>query len=411
MTTHHAENLRAAAPPEAAAAAHTSTDDTVAHAHVPQRRKARAPVADELHRSVHDEHHPSGDGTPAPRYAPVARGVTSRMSTLVLRERIHERVLLLGNRFRVIRSIDVAASCFPERPFKAALTAAQRALRGMTKARLLARYRTDRQQTVYAITARGAAWLNDAGHDGAPSVRRVSDMSNPEHRLWLQFAVIACEARGLVAFSESETLARIASQTDAGKKQAQGMLEVAYTYRGRTVRQQLRPDALALEADSATWFEIDASKRGAARETALAALVMSIGGRLAFGPRLRRVVVLTKTERIRKRAHAVLNDLVHSTKGQVLIDTRRQVKKVDDNVYEIWGAVEKRYPDGRTAFIDARLGYVIVQPLPVWLPKLRVQAGGERIPGWFDDASLPYTRPTALTPWSPCSSPLLDVES
>ncbi len=67
--------------------------------------------------------------------------------------------LKLANRFRVVRTIDVAVGCFAERPFKAALTAAQRAMRGMVKDDLLRRYRTDRFQTVYGLSGKGADWL------------------------------------------------------------------------------------------------------------------------------------------------------------------------------------------------------------------------------------------------------------
>ena len=68
---------------------------------------------------------------------PPPRGATAHMSSLALREAIYLRALLLANKFRVIRTIDIAAFCFPERPFKAALTAAQRAVRGLVKSQLL----------------------------------------------------------------------------------------------------------------------------------------------------------------------------------------------------------------------------------------------------------------------------------
>ena len=119
---------------------------------------------------------------PAAPKQPPPRGATAHMSSLALRDAIYERSLLLANRFRVIRTIDIAAACFPDRPFKAALTAAQRAVRGLVKGDLLRRYRTDRFQTVYGLTQRGVDWLVDHGYDAASSVRRVSDMTNPEHR-------------------------------------------------------------------------------------------------------------------------------------------------------------------------------------------------------------------------------------
>ncbi len=147
---------------------------------------------------------------------PPPRGATERMSSLALRDAIYERSLLLSDKFRVIRTIDIAAACFPERPFKAALTAAQRAVRGMVKRGLLRRYRTDGFQTVYGLTQRGFDWLPDLGHDAASSVRRVSDMTNPEHRLWAQFLVICAWARGLDAVTEAELLQRLSATASAG---------------------------------------------------------------------------------------------------------------------------------------------------------------------------------------------------
>ena len=101
------------------------------------------------------------------------RGLTAQVGTLALQDRIWSRSLLLVDRFRVIRTIDIAVHCFTERPFKAALSAAQRAVRGMVKAQLLARYRTDRFMTVYGLTQQGAQWLEDRGFEAAASVRRV----------------------------------------------------------------------------------------------------------------------------------------------------------------------------------------------------------------------------------------------
>jgi hypothetical protein len=175
----------------------------------------------------------------------VARGLTTSMSTKQLKDGIWLRTLLLANRFRVIRTLDVAVACFPERPFKAALTAAQRAMRGISKADLLRRYRTDRFQTVYGLTQKGVDWLDEAGHDAASSVRRVSDMTNPEHRLWAQFWVLACEARGLKAETEQELLQSLNKGVKPGEALVQGMLTVT-TMRGkRASTLQLRPDAVA----------------------------------------------------------------------------------------------------------------------------------------------------------------------
>ncbi|SEB98901.1 hypothetical protein SAMN02787142_0679 [Burkholderia sp. WP9] len=180
----------------------------------------------------------------------IDRGLVAVIPPNQLRHTIRLRALSLANRFRVIRTIDVAIACFPERPFKAALTAAQRAMRGMTKAKLLLRYRTDRFQHVYGLTVGGAQWLDDHGDGGVPSVRRVADMSNPEHSLWMHFVTLACEARGLVARTESEALQALNKSRPSESPVRQGFLKV--TARARKL--DLRPDVLAYEPDGVTWY-------------------------------------------------------------------------------------------------------------------------------------------------------------
>lgn len=339
--------------------------------------------------------------------AKVARGLSEDVATLRLRDAIWLRALLMANRFRVIRTIDVATSCFPERPYKAALTAAQRAVRGMVKAKLLTRYRTDRFQTVYGLTARGAASLQEGGVDAASSVRRVSDMRNPEHRLWLQFLVIACEARGLRAETESEVLRSLNKGATAGQPMVQGLLSVTWTRGGKTVRQSLRPDAIAYEADGVTWFEADISKRGAGREAALASLAIGVGRTLPGGEVLRRIVIVCKTGRIRLRALAVLRGVGAEQNGKVLVGDRVHLRECEEGVFEVWRALEEKLGDGRSRAVDRRLGHVVIQALPTWLPKLRVQEAGEPILGWFSDGLLPYRRPASLPAWPACTSPLL----
>ena len=338
----------------------------------------------------------------------VPRGLAASVATHQLRYGIWLRGLSLANRFRVVRTIDIAAACFPERTFKAALTAAQRAMRGMVKAQLLARYRTDRFQTVYGLTKRGADWLEDQGVHAASSVRRVSDMRNPEHRLWFQLLVIASEARGLRAWTESEVLRELHAGA-TGAQSAQGMLAVSWTAGGRTARQNLRPDAVALEPDGVTWFEADISKRGTGREAALTALARSVGTPLAFGGPLRRVVVCCKSERIRKRAEAVMSRLMAEMRDHVLVGSRVHLRSAEEGVYEVWRGMEQALADGRVKVEDKLVGHVVVQQLPVWLPKLRLEDGDMPIVGWFADGALPYRRPASCPGWQPCRSPLLSA--
>ena len=341
----------------------------------------------------------------------VARGLAATISTTKLKQAIWLRALLIANRFRVIRTIDVAVCCFSERLFKAALTAAQRAMRGLVKADLLKRYRTDRFQTVYGLSQKGVDWLDEAGHDASSSVRRVSDMTNPEHRLWAQFWVLTCEARGMKARTEQELLQSLNKGVKPGEALVQGLMLVT-TMRGkRACTIQLRPDAVAYEKDGMTWLEVDRSKRGSDREASLAALVSSVGRALKEGSILRRVVVFCKTERIRKRALAVVNGLAQANNAEVLTAGRRHFREVEPGTYAIWTALESKLKDGRTQLLDTLVGYVIVQLLPIWLPKVKIDASNTHsLAGWFGENYLPYKRPDALEPWKMPVSPLATLQ-
>ena len=345
--------------------------------------------------------------------SPPPRGATEHMSSLALRDAIYLRALLLANRFRVIRTIDIAAYCFPERPFKAALTAAQRAVRGLVKGQLLRRYRTDRFQTVYGLTQRGVDWLGEHGHDAAASIRRVSDMTNPEHRLWSQFLVICAWSRDLDALTEADLMQRLNENAKPGAKSApatkQGYITVDVHRAKGTFRKHLRPDAVAYDdkRNGVAWFEVDRSKRGSDRQADLAALIGAIGSRTADGKVLRRVVVMCKSERIERDAVRVVETFASTMNGAVLIEGRRHIRRYDEGVYEVLSAVPLKRTDGRTVLRDELVGHVIVQLLPTWLPKVRIDTSNTwSCNGWFDDNYLPYKRPPVLGRWSEPTSPL-----
>jgi len=342
----------------------------------------------------------------------VPRGLTAQVGTLALQDRIWARSLLLVDRFRVIRTIDIAVHCFAERPFKAALSAAQRAVRGMVKAKLLARYRTDRFMTVYGLTQRGVEWLEDRGFEASASVRRVTDMTNPEHRLWSQFLTLCAEARRLRAMTEQELLQMLNRDHKPSQTAIQGLLHVTTRSAGKRRHLTLRPDAVAIEPDGVTWFEVDRSARGSDRAASLRALVLSVGAETTLGQPLRRLVVFSRTSRIHLRVLATLDGLVKDSAAVGLMEGRRQLKKVGDGCYEVHQTVEDRLRDGRTRLLDRLAGHVIVQELPVWLPKVRLDGRGDwPMRGWFDENYLPYRRPSVMQPWlRPCSpllSPLL----
>jgi hypothetical protein len=263
---------------------------------------------------------------------------------------------------------------------------------------------------VYGLSQKGVDWLDEAGHDASSSVRRVSDMTNPEHRLWAQFWVLACEARGMKAQTEQELLQSLNKNVKPGEALVQGLLTVT-TMRGKRASTiQLRPDAVAHEKDGMTWLEVDRSKRGSDREASLAALVSSVGRALKEGSILRRVVVFCKTERIRKRALAVVNGLAQTSNTEVLIAGRRHFREVEPGTYAVWTALESKLKDSRTKLVDTLVGHVIVQLLPIWLPKVRIDASNAHsLAGWFGENYLPYKRPVGLGCWGVVDSPHIPV--
>ena len=351
----------------------------------------------------------AADDTALPRQ--MARGLAASISSTKLKQGIWLRALLTANRFRVIRTIDIAVCCFAERPFKAALVAAQRGVRGMVKAELLKRYRTDRFQTVYGLTQRGVDWLEDAGFEAQSSVRRVSDMTNPEHRLWAQFWTLACEARGLTAMTEQELLQHLNKDSKPDQPLVQGLLTVTSTQGSKTRTIQLRPDAVATEngkSGGTIWLEVDRSKRGSDREASLAALASAVGRTLKDGTTLRRVVIFCKTERIRKRAVAVVNALARAKNAEILISGRRHFRETEPGCFEVWTALESKLANGRSRLVDALAGHVIIQLLPIWLPKVRIDASNTHsLAGWFEENYLPYRRPEGTGSWGAMASPLL----
>lgn len=350
----------------------------------------------------------TGDAIPPTK---VRRGLTDNLSARHLRSAIWRHALTLADRFRVIRTIDIAVRCFPERDYKAALTAAQRAMRGLVKADLLKRYRTDRFQTVYGLTQRGADWLRDLDHEAAASVRRVSDMTNPEHRLWSQFLVLAAEARGLRAWTEAELMQHLASTCPGDTDASRGLLMLMATTPSGSSTKALRPDALVAESDGATWLEVDRSARGSDRAADLRGLALSVGSKLADGQVLRRVVVFTRTERIGRRVQAALRQAAEHAADAALVKGRRQLKQTPSGEFEVWLTEDRVHRDRRVSLVDRLAGHVVVQALPVWLPKLRLDGrGGSSTAGWMGENYLPYRRP-GLTAWPTLTSPLLGTHS
>lgn len=276
----------------------------------------------------------------------------------------------------------------------------------MLKDRLVGHFRTDRQQHVYGLAQGGVNWLADHDIDAASSVRRVSDMTNPEHLLWANFIVCCAQARGLEAYTEPELLQALGHLGEGGKP-AKGLLRVSAYVQERTITRYLRPDAIAYESDGATWFEIDRSKRGSEREAMLGGLFTSVGRRMQNGLPLRRVVVFAKTQRTYQRALTIACNKTEAEGCRLRSEGDGQLRPTGTvGLYEVWALLRKEHSDGRSSLIEARTGHVMIQQLPLWLPRVRLDTSNVvPVHGWFPDNYLPYARPTVLIPWAKPISP------
>lgn len=308
------------------------------------------------------------------------------------------RALRLMNRFRQLRAIDLAAGLFPEREFKAALSAAQRLIKGLVAHRMLLRYRSLSGQTYYALGEAGARWLRQNGDasdvDALASASRASDRTNPEHDLWSAFAVLACEHRGLRALTEKEFLPSLFVGRDLRKRShALAVLDERGQEKG------LVPDAIADDGrKNVVWIEIDRSERGAGRLADLVALVGRCGADVYLGSDhplgtlpLRHIVVLCKTERILRRhiSHLTGRNAANGLPRVRTLGGEPALRHIAPGVFDVMRDVERKLPDGRIALDCKAEGRVHFQLLPTWLPSFSYRPGS-RHDGWFCDGYLPF---------------------
>jgi hypothetical protein len=117
-------------------------------------------------------------------------------------------------------------------------------------------------------------------------------------------------------------------------------------------------------------------------------------------------VLHAKNERILKRALAILRVQANAS-DRPHAPGERTFREVDEGIFEVWTEVEQRIPDGRIGLVDRCVGHVIIQLLPTWLPKVRIDAKNKHpLTGWLGENYLPYRRPEALGPWPRPASPL-----
>lgn len=306
------------------------------------------------------------------------------------------RALRLLNRFRQLRSIDLAVGLFPEREFKAALSAVQRLTKALVAQKMLLRYRSLSGQTYYALGEAGARWLRQNGDeldgDATASASRVSERTNPEHDLWSAFATMSSEARGLWAMSEKELVPHLVGSDLRSREQ---VLVVA-DERGRP--KGLMPDAVAHDGRNLVWFELDRSERGSTRLADLICLVRSCGRTVNLGSahtsgelRIRHVVVLCKTDRIFRRHLAYVTGSSPNSGVPRLrtLGGQSALRQVAPGVFDVLADIERRLEDGRVALQREVVGRLHFQLLPAWLPGFSYRPGALQ-DGWFSDGYLPF---------------------
>lgn len=306
-------------------------------------------------------------------------------------------------RFKQARALDIAAALFPDRGFKAALSATQRTLQRLRADKHVTRYLSDSRRVFYALTTKGARMLRDAasegGGDGAaqPTAHRACEKTNPEHALWSAFAVIACEARGLRAWTEAELKPRFLKKVRGSRSPKRTFPCV---YKSGKLEKGLMPDALAVSDNDPTfgavWFEIDRSARGSARLEDLRRLVMGLGNLISIGDgegrTLHKVVVLCKTPSILRRNRTYLTGRPSGGELRLRLDCDSSAPSLVERKNE--PGIFDFYRDG--TYQPKVVGQLHLQMLPIHLSSYGYADGPPQ--GWFDDGSLPYREPDAAWP-------------
>ncbi|MEV4780129.1 hypothetical protein [Burkholderia sp. LMU1-1-1.1] len=331
-------------------------------------------------------------------------------------ERTAIETLRCFERFRIIRTLDVATNCFAERPYTAAQKAARRSLTLLLRRGAIKKFLSEHHQTFYAMTSIGAACLRSTGLQATSSIGRASALTNPTHTLWINFVTLSFEARGIQAFTESEIMRMLsAGKGSVTKYQSRGVLEVTPSpKRGsdadlklRSKKVTLLPDAIATEDDGLTWIEVDTSERGSSRMARLVGLLHKMGKVLSTiasahcipleQAGLKRISIHFSDSGYLKRMHAKLMDLVDVTKDNVLTESANNIRlvRVEDDIFEVY-----RAGDTPTGQADFCMGHVVLQMLPIGLPAFKSNMPDRsHHRQWFEGNHLPYRRPSDLGPW------------
>lgn len=295
--------------------------------------------------------------------------------------------LLLMDRLRFIRTIDIAFHLYANRSFSAALAAANNLLKRLTRNGLVSSHTTRvGGMRIYGIAQRGVNFLRDNTEQEAKAHRSLRDVKHPEHRLWANLIVITAEARGLSAMTEHEVLRfeRKAGEVVSDKRGAEQVLPrkllTVINRREPGKKKGLTPDALLRHENERIWIEIFTSKCSSERIGDLLELVSNVGVKLSDGTRLARVIVFTKERRFYTHILGVL-----SRRAEERVERASSYLKstADDGVFDVWyrPSIAEDKP-GRPAQ-DFRCGRVQVQMLP------DIRGKGE---GWYDQDWLPFAQ-------------------
>ena len=295
--------------------------------------------------------------------------------------------LLLMDRLRFVRTLDLAFHLYANRSFTAALAAANNLMKRLMRNGFVSAHNSRvGGMRIYGIAQRGVNFLRDhAGHE-AKAHRSLKDIKNPEHRLWANLIVITAEARGLAAMTESEVLAfeHKAGKTvcdERGKERIiPAKLLTVTNARDPGTKKGLTPDVLLQHGNERIWGEIDTSKRSSQRVSDLLQLVSKVGSTLSDQTHLERVVVFTKERRFYTHITGVF-----ARKAEERIERASSYLKptTEEGVFDVWyrpSMAEDR--PGRPAQ-DLCCGRVQVQMLP------DIRDRGE---GWYEQDWLPYAR-------------------
>jgi len=414
------------------------------------KKSSNAPL-DESQSAESDAAHISASWTSEALFKPrknkgsssIPRGLTQHVLPRDLHNQYAVEVLRCLARFRIVRALDVAVYCFADRPYKSARQSARLALNGLLKKGCILRYKTEGKQTIHAMTERGKRLLESYGFTGTASIRRAANMVNPKHMMWLNFITLACEARGLQAFTESEIMRSINQGVAQVKDmKIRGVLTVVVessadgngmAIGGARTTVSLLPDAIALEDDGVTWFEIDSSRRGPARIARLVALLKKIGKPLhtletayslpleqstlkrisihttdtgyfvRLKNRLMREVRLTERNILTESDNNLRVELLPVTTNRTAVpgaDTNPDLRMVEPDELESYTFTIWRAHDTAHGQEDACVGHVILQRLPTGLPNYKGDDKLKSNPaGWFEQNYLPYRRPDSMPSW------------